>query len=89
MAATGKVRHQLKKKNMIERTFNVLKPPSQKETPIILPIILCVDETGIPKLAARMTVIDAPNSIENPLEGEWRVSLLPKVDISFQLLTLF
>ena len=50
--------------------LTALKPPDKIPTPVVAPTIHMVVETGIPNCEARMTVMEAPNSIEKPREGE-------------------
>lgn len=51
--------------------------PEQKPTPTVAPVMHCVVEMGSPSLVAMMTVMAAPNSMENPRLGECRVRRLP------------
>ena len=57
--------------------LTALNPPDKTPTPVVAPTIHMVVETGIPNWEARMTVMEAPNSIEKPRDGEWSVILLP------------
>jgi len=58
--------------------LTALNPPDMTPTPAVAPTIHMVVDTGIPNWEARMTVMEAPNSIEKPRDGEWRVILLPR-----------
>ena len=60
-------------RQLIER-----RSPLQSATPMVEPVMHMVVETGRPYCDARMTVIEAPSSIEKPREGEWSVILLPR-----------
>lgn len=55
-----------------------LKSPLQRATPIVAPTMHWVVEMGRASLVAMTTVVAAPNSIEKPRVGEWRVSLFPR-----------
>lgn len=60
-------------RQLIER-----RSPLQSATPMVEPVMHMVVETGRPYCDARMTVIEAPSSIEKPRDGEWSVILLPR-----------
>jgi hypothetical protein len=51
--------------------------PLQRPTPTVAPVMHIEVDTGSEYCEKRRTVIAAPISIEQPLLGEWYVSLLP------------
>ena len=78
VAAMGTVITQPMKIQPIALQFVARQSPLHSETPMVEPTMHMVVETGIPYCAARITVIEAESSIENPRDGEWRVIRLPR-----------
>ena len=57
--------------------LTALRVPLQRPTPTVAPVMHIDVETGRENCEKTSTVMAAPISIEQPLLGEWYVSLLP------------
>lgn len=60
------------------RQLTERRSPLHSATPMVDPVMHMVVETGRPYCDARMTVIEAPSSMEKPREGDMSVILLPR-----------